>query len=370
MPKIGKKFDKAIQKSDQEQKIAQLQDEVEKLRARQSPELEKELKNLREKLQHQSGEMEVQLGAIDPNPNQPRQTITSESIQAKARLLKKHGQITSVILVPQDDGRYMLLDGQLRWEAAKFLGWETIRAVVVNPPEDLNQSSLITFLGFEDLNPLDKAEAVFKELSKATGLELELILTSMGTTLKRIERDKKIKELAKLIGVSAQEQYEGLELLGVVGEEQRIFSTLLELGLNPNSVKSNLMPMLFLADDLKEAIRKQGLKGAHALALSGLSAKALDITEKKAVLERVGLTQKVISENLTVPETREEIIKVKARYLKSKQKDSKEVKVAIDKIKKLTKDDFKAADNKQLQELKVLLEEKIDQIDSALGGRE
>lgn len=362
-------MDKAIEKNGQEQKIAELQAEIEKLRSSQSPELEEELKNLRGKLENQSGEIEVELGLIDPNPEQPRQTITSESIQAKARLLKKHGQITSVILVPQDNGRYMLLDGQLRWEAAKVLGWENIRAVVVNPPEDLDQSSLITFLGFEDLNPLDKAEAVFKELSKSTWLELDLIVTSIATTLKRIERDKKIKELAKLIGVSGQEQYEGLESLGVVGEEQRIFLTLLELGLNPNSVKSNLMPMLFLPSDLKEAIRQQGLKGAHALALSGLSAKALDTTEKKAGLERVGLTQKVIEEHLTVPETREEIKKVKAKYLKLKEKDSKNVKVAIDKISKLSKDDFKVAGDKQLQELRVLLEEKIGLIDSALGGR-
>ncbi|MEH2167434.1 MAG: ParB N-terminal domain-containing protein [Nostoc sp.] len=78
-------------------------------------------------MQTQTGEIAIDTGLIDPNPNQPRQTITQESIQAKARLLKKHGQITPVILVPQDNGRYMLLDGQLRWSGAKLLGWETIR---------------------------------------------------------------------------------------------------------------------------------------------------------------------------------------------------------------------------------------------------
>ncbi|MEO0935067.1 MAG: ParB N-terminal domain-containing protein, partial [Cyanobacteria bacterium J06641_2] len=147
LPKIGNKFNNAIQKTDQEQKITELQAEIDNLRNSQSPELEKELEKLREQLEKQSGETEIDLGLIDPNPNQPRQTITSESIQAKARLLKKHGQISSVILVPQDNGRYMLLDGQLRWEAASFLKWETIRAVVVTPPCDLDQSSLLTFLG-------------------------------------------------------------------------------------------------------------------------------------------------------------------------------------------------------------------------------
>lgn len=366
LPKIGNKFNNAIQKTDQEKKIAQLQKEVEELRAKQSPDLEEELIKLRENLQHQSGEMEVELGLIDPNLSQPRQTITPESIQAKVRLLKKHGQITSVILVPQGNGRYMLLDGQLRWEAAKVLEWETIRAVIVNPPDDLDQSSLITFLGFEDLNPLDKAEAIFAELVKETSLDLDLISRAIATIIKRIERDKKNKEFANLIGASTEEQLEGLESLGVTGEEQKIFSILLEFGLNPNSVKSNLLPMLSLPIDLKDAIRQHGLKGAHALALSRLSAKALDITEKKATLERTKLTQKVVFENLTVAETKQEIKKIKAKYLKSDNVVSKDIKNFVGKINKLSVDSLKVAPKSQLQELRELLEQKINQIDETL----
>ena len=369
LPKIGNKFNNAIQKTGQEQKIAELQAEIDNLRNSQSPELEKELEKLREQLEKQSGETEVDLELIDPNPNQPRQTITSESIQAKARLLKKHGQISSVILVPQDNGRYMLLDGQLRWEAASFLKWETIRAVIVAPPSDLDQSSLLTFLGFEDLNPLDKAEAVFKEITKSTGLELDLISTSLGTILKRIERDKKTKELTKLIALSSEEQQSGLESLGVIGEEQNMLLVILELGLNPSSVKANLMPMLSLPEDLKNATRQKGLKAAHALALSIISAKTLNITEKKAASERINLTQKVISENLTVAETREIIKNIKAKYLKPKKSDNKEVKAAIDKISKLSPLSFKGASSEQLEELKALLNKQLREIDKILSSQ-
>jgi ParB/RepB/Spo0J family partition protein len=189
---ISDKFKGAVQKTDQEQKILALQAEVEKLRALQSPELEAEISKLREQLQTQVGDIAIDINLIDPNPNQPRQTITTESIQAKARLLKKHGQITPIILVPDQNGRYMLLDGQLRWEGAKLLGWETIRALIVPQPEDLDQSSLLTFLGFEDLNPLDKAEAIFKEITKSTGLELDEVTTSLAAVIKRVERNNQV----------------------------------------------------------------------------------------------------------------------------------------------------------------------------------
>ncbi|MFL9455480.1 ParB N-terminal domain-containing protein [Tolypothrix bouteillei VB521301_2] len=71
--------------------------------------------------------------------------MTSELIQTKARLLKKYGQITPIILVPQDNKRYMLLDGQLRTEAAKNLGWQKICVLIVPTPEDLSSKSTSRF---------------------------------------------------------------------------------------------------------------------------------------------------------------------------------------------------------------------------------
>jgi ParB family transcriptional regulator, chromosome partitioning protein len=363
LPQIGEKFKGAIQKNEQERKIAQLQAEIEQLRIKQAPELEAELQMLREQLRNHSGEVEIELELIDPNPNQPRQTITIESIQAKARLLKKHGQITPIILVAQENGRYILLDGQLRTEGAKLLGWKSIRAVIVPMPKDLTQSSLITFLGFEDLNPLDKAEAIVQEINKSTELSLEEIPPVLATVLKRIERDYKSKELTKLVVLNVDEQKLGLESLGILGEEQSLFLALLELGLNPASVKSNLMPMLSLPDDLKDAIRQKGLKGAHALALSTLSAKALDTSEEKARKERINVTKKVLAENLTVPETRELIKQTKAKYSTQTESESKEVKSIIQKVSGLSETSLIHASSKQLQELKTILQEKLLEIE-------
>jgi len=363
LPQIGEKFKGAIQKNEQERKIAELQTEIEQLRINQAPELEAELQMLREQLRNHSGEVEIDLELIDPNPNQPRQTITVESIQAKARLLKKHGQITPIILVAQENGRYILLDGQLRTEGAKLLEWKSIRSVIVPMPKDLTQSSLITFLGFEDLNPLDKAEAIIQELNKATDLSLEEISTVLATVLKRIERDGKSKELTKLVALDLDQQKLGLETLNVIDEEQSLFLVLLELGLNPASVKSNLMPMLSLPEDLKNAIRYKGLKGAHALALATLSAKALDISEEKAQKERTKITERVLAENLTVPETRELIKQVKAKYLTQTSSESKEVKSVIKKITSLSKASLIDASTEQLQELKTLLQKKLAEIE-------
>ena len=305
LPGISKKFKGALEKSEQEKKIAQLQEEIEKLRAAYSPDLEAEIERLRQQLEKESGQIEIDVALIDPNPKQARQSITDASIQIKARSLEKYGQIAPVILVPQGNGRYTLLDGQLRWEAAKILTWIKLRAVIVPVPDDLDRASLLTFLGFEDLNPLDKAEAIVKEVIKNTGLKHEEVSTILATVIKRIERNGKTKELTRLIAVSPEEQKAILEEFSVIDRgEQSILLILLGLGLNPASVKANLMPMLFLPKDLKDAVRSSGLKGAHALALSVLSASGLGIEEKVAKKERVKATSQVLKNNLTVTETR------------------------------------------------------------------
>lgn len=55
LPQIGDKFKEAVQKTNQEQRITDLQAEVERLRALQQPELETEIAKLREQLQTQTG---------------------------------------------------------------------------------------------------------------------------------------------------------------------------------------------------------------------------------------------------------------------------------------------------------------------------
>lgn len=368
LPQIVDKFKGAVQKTDQEQKIMDLQIEVERLRTLQSPELETEISHLREQLHKQTSETAIDVNLIDPNPNQPRQTIRLESIQSKARLLKKHGQITPIILVPHDNGRYILLDGQLRWEAAKLLGWKTIQALIVPQPEDLDQSSLLTFLGFEDLNPLDKAEAIFKEIIKSTSLELDEITTGLASVLKRIERNNQIKELTKLLVVSSDEQQQGLEELGIFGEEQALFLVFLELGLNPASVKSNLLPMLSLPEDIKKAIRKDGLKGAHALALATLSSKTLKISEQEAAIERIKATETVLKENLNVPETRDLIKTIKTKYLTAEKPESKEIKAVIQKINTGLSDmNLAQASREQLQFLQEILSQKLDEVSKLIS---
>ncbi|WP_258005745.1 ParB/RepB/Spo0J family partition protein [Cylindrospermopsis raciborskii] len=162
------------QLSEAEAEIQRLKAEIEELRSQGSSELEKQLQTLRAQLQSQSGIQYIPLEKIQANPEQPRQTFLSESIESMSRSLVSDGQLEPIILIQRE--HLVIFDGERRWRSAKHLGWQNLQAVIIPEPDALHRKALITSLHREDLNPLDKAEAIVRELATNTSLEPQDIL--------------------------------------------------------------------------------------------------------------------------------------------------------------------------------------------------
>jgi ParB family chromosome partitioning protein len=124
--------------------------------------------------------------------------------------------------------------------------------------------------------------------------------------------------------------------------------------------------MLSLPNDLKQAIRENGLKGAHALALSVLSAKTLETSEKIASKERIKATEQVLSQDLNVGKTRELIAQIKAKYIKSEHSPSKQITAIQRSVEKLSKENIANIDSQQLVDLRTLFQQKLAEIESIL----
>ncbi|WP_242056415.1 MULTISPECIES: ParB/RepB/Spo0J family partition protein [unclassified Nostoc] len=236
--------------------------------------------------------MKTYVEEIQPNPEQPRQTFLRESIESMSRSLKSDGQLQPIILI-QRANHLLIFDGECRWRSAKALGWKTIQAVIISEPSSLHRKALLTSLHREDLNPLDKAEAIVYELSTVTGLNVQDVPRILSTVIRRLNAQKQIQSIVDTITASAAEQEQALEILDLSESEKAVLRILLDLQLNPASIDANVFPMLTLPEDLKVAIRN-GLKGVHALALHKLSAKNLGLSEDKAKSVRERTTHKVI----------------------------------------------------------------------------
>lgn len=368
-PDIGNYFSSAKQSmhlSEAETEIQELKAEIEELRKSGSTELESQLTALREQLESANGILSISIDQVQPNPDQPRQTFLPESIESMSRSLASDGQLQPIILIQR--GELVIFDGERRWRSAKTLGWPTLQAVIIPEPASLHRKALLTSLHREDLNPLDKAEAIVRELSSNTGLEAAIIPRTLSTAVRRLNAQKRMNSVSELVTAMPDKQQQGLTALDLDEEELAVLGRLLDLQLNPASIDANIFPMLSLADDLKTAMRKLGLKGVHATALSKLSAKNLGLSESEAQSIRVNATTQVIAEKLSAVQTRRLVQEIISSTLNSPEvvRQFKQVKQATGNLKKLSPEMLEQAEVDQLVELQDVLRQKLAEIEAVL----
>jgi len=367
-PNIANYFSGAKQNqqlSEAEQEINQLKAEIENLRASGSDEMEIQLSTLKEQLRSQSGVTDIAIEMILQNPDQPRRTFLADSIEAMSQSLSNDGQLSPIIVIPQNES-YLLFDGERRWRAAKSLGWETIRVVTMDAPDDLHRKALLTSLHREDLNPLDKAEAIIREIAGNVDIKAEDIPRTLSTVIRRLNKQKRLTDVMKTL---SDDQSEALADEAISETERTVLLVLLELQLNPASVDANLLPMLGLVDDLKDAIRNLGLKGVHAITLQKLSAKNLNLSQAKAKRVREDVTKKVVQENLSVLQTRKIVNEAITKYSPS-QESTSDANKQLGKIKQsvnlISPDLLTSVDADSLRDIYDLLKQKMTEIESLL----
>ncbi len=137
------------------------------------PELKEEQENPKEPPQ------ELPLDQIRLNPQQPRKMISDQKLEELTESVKIHGVIQPIIVKPQGD-RYLIVAGERRYRAAKQAGLDTIPVVIKElSNSEVMQIGLLENIQREDLNPIDKGEAI-KTLMEEHGLTQEQLSKQLG----------------------------------------------------------------------------------------------------------------------------------------------------------------------------------------------
>ena len=175
---------------------------------------------------------------IDPNPYQPRRQFDSSEIAALADSLRQHGMLQPVI-VRQVNERYQLIAGERRLRASIEAQLHEIPARVFDLDDQrVAELAMVENLQREDLNAIEKAIAFREYLAQYGGTQ---------------------EELASRLGLD-------------------------------RSTVSNLLRLLDLPKEVRQAVLEKRISQGHARALLGLP-------DHDAIL---GACKRVIAENLSV----------------------------------------------------------------------
>lgn len=370
----------------QSQQIHQLRDQVEELQAEitrlrvntlnveEKAALEQQIEQLTTQLATRGGVHEIAINLIDPDPVQPRQAFPHAVVKERAESLRRQGQKTPIVVIPEPNGRYTLFEGELRWRAASLIEWSSLKAVFLLKEEALDkvevfEGQIVTSIHSQKLHDLDLASALIRLLvhrySSLKEREDE-IPKILNTALRRLQREQKHLELAEIRIADLETQQQWLETVGFKeAEEKIIFATLLGLQLNPISINNNILPLLKLADDLKVAVRAEGLEASKARELNKLSSEQLNVSEEQALVIRTQATQTVSQKSMSLNQTRALIQDLIRQYntgtpdLTQAQRTNK----ALQNIKSITVPEL---DPSRLKELRQILKDKLGEIETLL----
>ena len=204
----------------------------------------------------------IDINLIKSNESQPRKSFDDEKIMELAESIKSNGIIQPLIL-RKDKDEYIIVAGERRWRAAKYIGIKEIPSVIMDLTEkQILEISLIENIQREDLNSIEEAIAYKKLIS---------------------DFDLTQEQLSKRIGKS------------------RVAIT-------------NTMRLLNLSEDVQQYIIEGVISEGHGRAL-------LAITDSKLQCE---LAQNVIDDKLSVRELEFLKRKLKTKSEPSKSKAKKE----------------------------------------------
>ena len=359
--------------------VEELQSEIAKLRVstttfEEKAVLEQQIEQLTNQLKIRGGVQEIAVELIDPDPVQPRQAFPLTLIKERAESLRRQGQKSPIVVIPKENGRYTLFDGELRWRAATLIGWSNLKAVfLLKKEEALNEveifaGQIVTSIHSQKLHDLDLASALIRLFSYQNPFFKERedeIPKILNTALRRLQREQKHLELAEIRVANFENQQQWIEKVDFKKEEEKlIFTILLGLQLNPISINNNIFPLLKLANDLKASVRGEGLEASKARELNKLSPEQLNVDEEQALLVRERATQRVMQKSLSLNQTRTLVQNlIQQHNPASKSTQLQKTNKVIESVKAITVKDL---DSSGLKEFRQVLKEKLGEIETLL----
>jgi ParB family chromosome partitioning protein len=147
-----------------------------------------------------TGQEEIEIDRIVPNPNQPRKDFNEEELADLADSIRREGLLQPVLVRPKD-GDYQIVAGERRWQASKIAGLTSIPVRIVEMDDERTlRVALIENLQRTDLNPIEEARGYKDLMDKGSLTQADLAAavsksrSAIANTLRLLDLPKAVQE--------------------------------------------------------------------------------------------------------------------------------------------------------------------------------
>ncbi|WP_376768509.1 ParB/RepB/Spo0J family partition protein, partial [Pseudonocardia pini] len=118
---------------------------------------------------------EIPVGAIRPNPKQPRAQFDDEHLAELEHSIREFGLLQPIVVRETAPGSYELVMGERRWRASQRAGLAELPAIVRSTGNDeMLRDALLENIHRVQLNPLEEAAAYEQLLAEFGVTQTEL----------------------------------------------------------------------------------------------------------------------------------------------------------------------------------------------------
>lgn len=138
--------------------------------------------------------IQLEINQLQPNPLQPRGSITPESLVDLVDSIREHG-ILEPLVVAKTPAGYQIIAGERRWRASKLAGMTHVPVIVrETSPKGMLEMALVENVQRVDLNPIDRAKG-FERLMNEFGLTTSEIAVRIGKSVAYVSNSLRLLSL-------------------------------------------------------------------------------------------------------------------------------------------------------------------------------
>ncbi len=148
-----------------------------------------------------SSNSKISIGSIVPNKNQPRKFFEKEALDELTNSIKERGIIQPLIVRNSDDeeGKYELIAGERRWQAAQKAGLHEVPVLIISADNLKSlELAIIENVQRKDLNPVEEAES-YKNLIDKFNYDQDKVAKFIGKSRSHISNSIRLLSLPNKI---------------------------------------------------------------------------------------------------------------------------------------------------------------------------
>lgn len=146
----------------------------------------------------------IPIGAITPNPHQPRREFSEDALNDLAASIESRGVLQPVLIRPLGGEKFELVAGERRLRASKKAGLNEIPTLVRDMTDQESLAiALIENLQREDLNAVEEALG-YQQLQQEFGLSQEELARQVGKSRSAVANSLRLLNLPETVQVDIQ----------------------------------------------------------------------------------------------------------------------------------------------------------------------